>query len=102
MLGLDQERHIGTVEDSEGGRGGVKQGQGVVRDRCSCHCGRWVDVVEVDTDQLEQESEKDEERISSLPDHLQGVEGGLQDLYCFQCGHHFAQILALLMSLVCF
>ena len=90
MLGLDQEGHIGAVEDCEGGRGGVKQGQGVVRDRCSCHRGRWVDVVEVDTDQLEQESEKDEERISSLPDHLQRVEGCFQDLYCFQCGPHSA------------
>ena len=89
MLWLDQEGDVGTVEDVEGGRAWVEEGQGVVGNVSGFrHWRRGVDSIEVDTNELEEEKKKGEEKVSSPPEQLQCVEWLLQDLYCLQGGHH--------------
>ena len=70
MIRFDQEGDVGAVEDVEGGRAWVVQGQGVVGDDGFRHWWRGIDAVEVDTDELEEEKEKGEEQVSSLPQHF--------------------------------
>ena len=70
MLRFNQEGDIGAIEDLEGGRTWVEQGEGVVGDNGFRHWWRGVDVVEVDSDKLEEEKEKGEKKVSSPPQHL--------------------------------
>ena len=70
MLRFDQEGDIGAIEDVEGGRAWVVQGQGVVGDDGFRHWWRGVDEVQVDTDQLQDEKENSEEEVFSPPQHL--------------------------------
>ena len=70
MLRFDQEGDIGAVEDIKGGRAWVEQRQGVVGDDGFRHWWRGIDVVEVDTGELEEEKKKGEEQVYSLPQHF--------------------------------
>ena len=58
MLWFNQEGNIRAVEDLEGGRAWVEQGEGVAGDNGFKHWWRRIDSIEVDGNELEEEKEK--------------------------------------------
>ena len=70
MVRFNQEGNIGAVNDVEGGKVLVEEGEGVVGDDGFRHRWRGVDAVQVDTDQLQDEKENSEEEVFSPPQHL--------------------------------